>query len=76
MPEGMTRSQHLAWCKDRAISEVNFTSDFKSGIISMMVDLRKHPETNDEVFQALCMREQQKANLTKQGVINFINGFR
>lgn len=40
----MTREEHLAWCKKRA-HEYLTTGDIKNAVISMMSDLRKHPET-------------------------------
>lgn len=72
-----TREEHIKWCKERAISEARFYSkDPKQGIISMMSDLSKHPETNSEALKSLCMMEMMmRPNITLQGVINFINGF-
>ena len=77
MPEGMTRAAHIRWCKERALQEMNFTGFPSDGIASMMSDLRKHPETNDETLQLLCVSMLMKGrqNLTKQQVIDFINGF-
>ena len=72
----MTRVEHLKWCKDRAIQEMDFSKDPKQGLISMASDLRKHPETNNEslislcIFQGIC-----NPHIIRQQVINFINGF-
>jgi len=41
----MTRDEHLKWCKERAYQEINFSGRGNDGIISMMSDLSKHPET-------------------------------
>lgn len=41
----MTRDEHIKWCKDRAYTEINFYQEGKHGVISMMSDLAKHPET-------------------------------
>lgn len=72
----MTREEHLKWCKDRAILELDSTGLPSSAIISMMSDLRKHPENNSETLQALCaMTLMTKPNMTRQEAINFINGF-
>ncbi len=70
----MTRQEHIAWCKQRAIQEIDFSKDPKQGIISMMSDLNKHPETQSQTLQALCMMQLMKSP-TRQEAINFINGF-
>ncbi len=48
MPEGITRKEHLAWCKKRALEYVD-RGEFIGAISSMISDLRKHPETVDHV---------------------------
>lgn len=40
----MTRAEHLAWSKARALEYVEL-GDFKSAVASMGSDLSKHPET-------------------------------
>lgn len=72
--ETMTRQEHIAWCKERAIQEMDFSKDPKQAVISMMSDLNKHPETSSKTLQALCMMTLMKP-LTRQEAINFINGF-
>lgn len=71
----MTREEHINWCKERAITEMDFYKEPSKGIISMMSDLRKHPETSDQVLASLCMLQLLNPNLTRQQVINFLNGF-
>lgn len=72
----MTREEHLKWCKERAIQEMDFYKDPSKGIISMMSDLRKHPETNNEILMSLCtMQLMTKPRMSRQEAINFINGF-
>jgi len=72
----MTRQEHIQWCKNRAIEEINFyPNDPKQGIISMMSDLGKHPETNKESLKALCLFQLSSGRNNKQDVIKFINGF-
>jgi hypothetical protein len=71
----MTREEHLKWCKERTIQEMDYSKDWKQGIISMMSDLNKHPETRSESLQALCMMFLMKEALTRSEVITFINGF-
>jgi hypothetical protein len=72
----MTREEHLKWCIEQAIQEMNFTGKPKDAVISMMSDLRKHPETNSSTLIQLCMMQLMiKPNMTRQEVINFLNGF-
>lgn len=45
----MTRDEHMKWCKNRALEELEFyrrTAPWQ-GAISMMSDLKKHPETKN-----------------------------
>lgn len=39
----MTRAEHLAWAKERALGELQ-TNGVVDAIASMLSDLRKHPE--------------------------------
>lgn len=72
----MTRQEHLRWCKDRAIQEMDHYGDPSKAIISMMSDLRKHPETNNEVTLSLCgMMLLGNKIRTRQDAIKFIDGF-
>ena len=72
----MTREEHLQWCKDRAIEEMDFTHDPKQGIISMLSDIRKHPETDSPALAQLAIGLMQLGKLsTRQQVIEFIEGF-
>jgi hypothetical protein len=47
----MTRSEHMKWCKERAIQEFEFyrkdslPEAIRNGMTSMMSDLGKHHET-------------------------------
>lgn len=71
-----TRAEHIKWCKERAIEEMDGTNKPTSAIISMMSDLRKHPETNSEILIALCgMQLMSNPGMSRQEAINFINGF-
>lgn len=70
----MTRDEHIAWCKRRAIEEMEYSKDPKQGVISMMSDIRKHPETNSEALKTLCMMTLM-GPCTDRGVREFINGF-
>jgi hypothetical protein len=39
----MTRDEHVAWCKQRALEYLD-AGDLNNAFTSMMSDLRKHPE--------------------------------
>lgn len=71
----MTRSEHLQWCKDRAIEYIK-AGDIEQGIISMMSDIRKHPETDSKALVSLCMMMLMGGQLkTASEAEKFINGF-
>jgi hypothetical protein len=44
----MTREEHLAWCKKRALEYVD-RGDLNQALTSMLSDLRKHPETENHI---------------------------
>jgi len=71
----MTREEHIKWCKERAIAEMNYSGNSNDAIISMMSDLRKHPETNSNTLQMLCMFQIMGNQLSREKIIEFINGF-
>jgi hypothetical protein len=72
----MTRQEHLKWCRERAIQEMDYYKEPGKGLISMASDLRKHPETNKESLITLCvMTLAQNPHITRQEVIKFIDGF-
>ena len=72
----MTRKEHLDWCIQRAIEEMNFSKKPSQGLISMASDLRKHPETNSEVLISLTLMQlTTNPKITRQEVINFLKGF-
>jgi len=73
-----SREEHLKWCRERAIQEYDFYKDAsekqRNGLTSMMSDLGKHPETNNEVLRMLCLTQMLKP-MNRQQFINFLNGF-
>lgn len=72
----MTREEHLAWCKKRAIEEIDYSGDPKDGLISMMSDLGKHADTQGHAGIMLCTMMMLSGQLkTRQEAVNFINGF-
>jgi hypothetical protein len=44
----MTRAEHIAWCKQRALEYVE-RGELKNAVVSMLSDLRKHPETENHI---------------------------
>ncbi len=52
----MTRTEHLEWCKQRALEYINM-DDINQAWTSMVSDLRKHPETanHSAVELGMCM---------------------
>ncbi len=74
MPK-ITRADHLAWCKTRALQYVDAggTSD---AFASMVSDLRKHPETKDHPGAEFGLVLMMAGKLsTPQQMREFINGF-
>ena len=71
----MTRSEHLAWCKERALEYANM-GEFQSAVASMGSDLRKHPETERHAGIQLGVMLMMGGMLnTEQKVVEWINGF-
>lgn len=73
----MTRDEHIKWCKERAIEEMNFYPDKPwQGVVSMMSDLGKHPETVNHpgIMMGASMMLIGKLK-TRQQVADFIKGF-
>lgn len=72
----MTRREHLDWCVERAIREMDFYKDPSKAYVSMASDLRKHPETNSEALINLCMMQLlMNPRASRQEVIHFLKGF-
>jgi Tfp pilus assembly protein PilF len=52
----MTRDEHLAWCKQRALEYLD-KGDANNAVASMESDMRKHPDTQiSGVLSMLGMR--------------------
>lgn len=73
-PPAMTRAEHLAWCKKRALEYLD-TGDLLDAVTSMGSDLAKHPELGCNPHLALlaAMRAQDG---DERGVREWIEGFR
>ena len=55
------RSDHVAWCKERALLELNAPERTEADAVanafaSMVSDLRKHPDTEDHSANSLGMQ--------------------
>lgn len=70
-----TRSEHLEWCKQRALSECN-QGRLQQALSSMISDLKKHPETEDHpaIFLGVGLMAFGELN-TPSKVREFITGF-
>jgi len=72
----MTRAEHLQWCKDRAIQEMEYTNEPAQGMASFMSDMKKHPETKDHSALELGLMMMFGGHLNnKEEVKKFIEGF-
>lgn len=70
-----TRSDHLAWCKKRAMEYVN-VGDNEQAFASMASDLSKHPETCGHGGMQLGMMLMMAGHLsTDRQMREFIQGF-
>ena len=71
----MTRDEHLAWCKQRALEYVE-RGDLTNAYGSMASDLGKHPDTRDHSAIQLGMMLMMTGNLkTQHDMKRFIEGF-
>jgi hypothetical protein len=70
------RSQHLAWCKKRALEYIDKEDDVTNAFASMMSDLGKHPETAGHIGIQLGMLQMMGGMLkTPHEMRRFIEGF-
>lgn len=71
----MTRSEHVDWCKRRALEYVE-QGDVQNAYASMASDLRKHRETEDHPAIMLGMQLMMIGDLsTPDKMRQFIEGF-
>jgi hypothetical protein len=71
----MTREEHMNWCKERAKNEMTFYKRAKEGIISMISDLSKHPDTiNHPAKILLTMELMSYPNMSIEEATNLIDG--
>ena len=53
-PLPLTRDEHLAWCKRRALEYVD-AGDLTHAVASMASDLKTHPDTDNPALNGLVM---------------------
>jgi hypothetical protein len=71
----MSREQHLAWAKKRALDYVD-RGELANALASMASDLRKHPQLKDHAAIELQIMQQLGGFLkTQTQVREWINGF-
>ena len=71
----MNRSEHLAWCKTRALQYVD-AGEVTNAYSSMTSDLMKHPETQNHSALQMGMLLLMGGHLsTPHQMREFINGF-
>ena len=72
----MSREEHLNWCKQRAMEYAD-TGDLQNAVVSMLSDLRKHPETKSclEWANPMGLGVLMNKNKDKRRVVEFIQGF-
>jgi len=71
----MTREEHIAWCKKRALEYVD-EGDLTNAFASMASDLRKHPDTESHSAIQLGMGMLMGGFLdTTDKMRKFIEGF-
>ena len=71
----MNRTEHMAWCKKRALEYVD-RNDNQQAFASMISDLGKHPETQEHVGIGLGRELNRAGHLsTAHEMRKFIEGF-
>ena len=75
MTDSISRAEHLAWCKKRALEYVD-AGDLTNAFASMGSDLEKHPETAKHAGIELGMMLLVFGHLsTRDKMAEFIEGF-
>jgi hypothetical protein len=71
----LTRDEHLAWCKRRALEYVD-TGDLTHAVASMASDLKAHPDTDNPALNGLVMIGMMYVtDGDKAAAQRWINGF-
>lgn len=72
----MTRNEHLAWAKDRALAELDGGGGLPAAMASIQSDLRKHPDLRDHSGLELMAMLAFGGHLSSaREVREFIGGF-
>lgn len=75
MAEAMTRAEHLAWCKQRALEYAD-QGDVQGAFASMSSDLQKHAGTANHIGIQLGMMQLMGGMLSMPDQMrHFIEGF-
>jgi hypothetical protein len=75
MTETISRADHLAWCKRRAMEYVD-AGDLSQALASMGSDLNKHDETRNHAGMQIGMMQMMSGLLsTPEQMRRFIEGF-
>ena len=70
-----TRTEHIKWCKDRALTYCN-AGDINQAFASMASDLGKHPDTMGHIGIQLGTMQLMGGMLsTREQMRHFIEGF-
>lgn len=68
----MTRTEHVAWCKQRALQYLD-ANDPQNAVASMLSDMSKHDQTRlDPMFAVMGLMELQNGSAA---VRRWIEGF-
>lgn len=71
----MTRAEHLAWCKQRALAYID-KGQIQEGLTSMMSDMAKHEETKSPMLDQLTVQLMMIGSLrTAEAARKHINGY-
>ena len=74
--DALTRDEHLAWCKRRALEYVD-AGDLTHAVASMASDLKTHPDTDNPALNGLVMIGMMYVtDGDKAAVQRWIEGFR
>jgi hypothetical protein len=72
--ENVSRAEHIAWCKQRALEYLD-AGDARNAMVSMMSDVRKHPETEQHAGILLGMNLMLGGRLNHAELRKWIEGF-
>jgi hypothetical protein len=74
----VTRAEHLAWCKQRALEYVD-RGDLAQALASMISDLGKHPDTRSSVLAGAIIAPLEFTNANNSAHVHqvrkWIEGF-